>query len=140
MVVRLDKAQLLARSEVVPAPAAQAWQDYTFELPPALHFATGALFIGFVSVLSLAFANPEMAVPFGIFIAFIGAFFAVPAIFVRSAPEGSARARRWADFMEKGVAVEHGRCTGREASILVLMLPVLIFCWALAIATIATLV
>jgi hypothetical protein len=140
MVAHLDKAQLLARSEVVPAPAATAWQDYNFELPPALHFATGALFIGFVSVLSLAFANPEMAVPFGVFVAFIGAFFAVPAIFVRSAPQGSARASRWSDFMEKGIAVEHGRCTGREATILVLMLPVLIFCWALAIATIAALV
>jgi hypothetical protein len=140
MVARLDKAQLLVRNEVVPAPAAGVWQDYSFELPPALHFATGALFLGFVGVLSLAFGNPEMVVPFGIFVAFIGAFFAVPAIFVRSAPEGSARARRWADFMEHGIATEHGRCSGREAAVLVLILPVLIFCWSLAIAAIAALV
>ncbi len=140
MVARLNKAQLLASSEIVPAPEAAAWQDYNFGLPPVLHFATGALFLAFVSVLSLAFANPEMAVPFGVFAAFIGAFFAVPAIFSRSAPEGSARASRWADFMENGIAVEHGRCTGREATVLVLMLPVLILGWAIAIATIAALV
>jgi hypothetical protein len=139
MVRRLDKAQLLASNEVVPAPAA-AWQDYTFELPPVLHFATAALFLGFVGVLSLAFASPGLAVPFGIFVAFIAAFFAVPAIFVRSAPEGSAKARQWADFMERGIAVEHGRCSGREAAVLVLMLPVFILGWAIAVATIAALV
>ncbi len=82
MVGRLDKAQLLASNEVVAAPAA-AWQDYNFELPPVLHFATAALFLGFVGVLSLAFASPGMAVPFGVFVAFIGAFFAVPALILR---------------------------------------------------------
>ena len=140
MVARLDKTQLLAREEIVAAPALPVWQDYSFELPPALHLVTGALFLGFVGVLSLAFANPEMLVPFGIFAAFIIAFFAVPAVFVRSAPEGSAQAQRWAEFLERGVAIEHGRCSGREAAVLVLMLPAFIFCWALAIATIVALV
>jgi hypothetical protein len=139
MVGHLDKAQLLASNEVVAAPAA-AWQDYNFELPPALHFATAALFLCFVGVLSFAFASPGMAVPFGVFVAFIAAFFAVPAIFVRSAPSGSAKSRNWAEFMERGIALEHGRCSGREASVLVLVVPALIFGWALAIATIAALV
>jgi hypothetical protein len=139
MVRRLDKSQLLASNELVAPPSAD-WQDYTFELPPALHLATAALFLGFVGVLSLAFANPGMAVPFGVFVAFIAAFFAVPAIIVRNAPQGSARARQWAEFMERGIAVEHGRCSGREALVLVLLLPVFIFGWALAIATIAALV
>ena len=135
MVVRLDKAQLDLRSEIVAPPVA-AWQDYSFELPPGLHLATAALFLGFVGVLSLAFASPGMAVPFGIFVAFIAAFFSVPAIFIRKAPEGSARAKGWAEFMEDGIAIQHGRCGGRDAAVLVLVLPVLIFCWALAIAVI----
>ena len=135
MVVRLDKAQLDLRSEIVAPPVA-AWQDYSFELPPGLHLATAALFLGFVGVLSLAFASPGMAVPFGICVAFIAAFFSVPAIFIRNAPEGSARARGWAEFMEDGIAIQHGRCSGRDAAVLVLVLPVLIFCWALAIAVI----
>lgn len=140
MVGRLDKAQLSARNELVAAPLAPPaaiWQDYSFELPPVLHFATAALLLGFVGVLSLAFANPEMAVPFGVFVAFIAAFFAVPAIFVRGAPEGSARPRQWAEFMERGIAVEHGRCSGRDAAVLVLALPVFIFCFAVAVAIIA---
>ena len=64
----------------------------------------------------------------------------MPAIFVRSAPEGSARAKGWAEFMEDGIAIQHGRCSGREAAVLVLVLPVLIFCWALAIAIITAVV
>ena len=84
MVGRLDKVQLLARDEVVPAPGA-AWQDYDFEMPPGLNIATAALLLGFVSVLSLAFANPGMAVPFGICLAFLGTFFSVPTIFAASA-------------------------------------------------------
>jgi hypothetical protein len=136
MVGHLDKAQLVASKEVVAAPAAP-WQDYNFELPPALHFAMGVFFLGFVGVLSLAFANPGMAVPFGVCVAFIAAFFTVPTIIVRSAPHGSARARQWSAFLEHGIAIEHGRCSGREAAVLVLMLPVLIFCFALAVAAIA---
>lgn len=138
MVARLAKTQLIARDEIVAAPQT-AWQDYNFELPPALHFATAALFLGFVGVLSLAFADPEMAAPFGAFIAFIAAFFTVPAIFVRTASKGSTKALRWSEFVERGIATEHGRCGGREAAVLVLILPVLIFCWALAIAIIAAL-
>lgn len=147
MVGRLDKVQLEARHEVVAAPAAGAatgqaavWQDYNFELPAALHFATAALLLGFIGVLSLAFANPEMALPFAVFAAFIAAFFAIPAIFVRAAPQGSARPRQWAEFIERGIAVEHGRCGGAEASVLVLLLPLSVFGWALAIALIAALV
>jgi hypothetical protein len=139
MVGRLDKAQLLASGELVASPAA-IWQDYNFGLPPALHFATGALFLGFVGVLSLAFASPGMAVPFGVFVAFIAAFFTVPTIFVHGAPHGSGKAQQWAEFLERGIAIEHGRCSGREASVLVLMLPVLIFGWAITIAAIAALV
>ncbi len=140
MVGRLEKVELLARGEVVAAPVAPAWQDYNFELPPALHLAMAGLFLGFVGVLCAAFASPGLAVPFGVFVAFITAFFAVPAVFVRSAPEGSARARQWAEFMDRGIAVEHGRCSGREATVLVMVLPVFILGWAIAVATIAALV
>ena len=140
MAVHHHSTALLAREEIVAPPMQRACEDHNFGLPPALHFATAALFIGFVSVLSLAFSNPQMAVPFGVFIAFIVAFFAVPAVFVRHAPKEGSRALGWAEFMEHGIAVEHGRCSGREASVLVLILPTLILGWAIAIATIAALV
>ena len=39
--------------------------------------------------------------------------------------------------MEKGVETASGHESGRDATILVLMLPVFIFCWAVAIAIIS---
>ncbi len=138
---RLTHAQLAARHEIVAPPTPRACTDHGFELPTGLYIAMAAMFLGFVGVLSLAFANPEMAVPFGVFVAFIAAFFAVPAIFVRTTPAGErTRALGWSRFMEEGIATATGHSSGREAIVLALLLPFLILCWAIAVAVIAALV
>lgn len=131
---------LIASREIVAPPAERACEDHNFGLPPAIHLMTGALFLGFVGVLCLALASPGLAVPFGIFAAFIIAFFAVPIVFVKASPDKGSHAIGWTDFLEGGIATEHGRCDGREAAVLVLMLPAFIFLWAIAIATIVALV
>lgn len=141
MAERLNRVSLLNRDEIVAPPIQRACEDRTFELPVALHIATALLFLGFVSVLSLAFRAPEMAVPFGIFVVFIAAFFTVPAIWVRMRPdENGSSSLGWRDFMKHGVATQAGRAGGPEAAVLVLLLPFLILCWAIAVAIIAALV
>lgn len=141
MSIRQLPEVLLAREEIVSAPVSRGCTDQCFELPSALYVVTGSLFLGFVSVLAIAFANPEMAVPFGVIVAFLIAFFAVPTIFVRAAPpENGSRSLHWSEFIENGLAIEHGRCSGRDAATLVLLLPTLIFCFALAIAVIVAFV
>jgi hypothetical protein len=137
---RVSHDVLIARNEVVAPPAGRACEDHNFGLPPAIHLITATLFMGFISVLCLALATPGLAVPFGIFAAFIVAFFTVPAIFVKASPDEGSRALGWTDFLERGIATEHGRCGGREATVLVLMLPAFIFLWAVAIAIIVALV
>ena len=137
---RVSHDVLVARNEVVAPPVGRACEDHNFGLPPAIHLITAALFMGFVSVLCLALANPGLAVPFAVFAAFIIAFFTVPAIFVKASPDEGARALGWTDFLQRGIETEHGRCGGKEATVLVLMLPGFIFLWAVAIATIVTLV
>jgi hypothetical protein len=140
MAERLNRNSLLHREEIVAPPIQRACDDRTFELPVALHIATALMFLGFVSVLSLAFRAPEMAVPFGIFALFIVAFFTVPALWVRMRPEeNGSRALDWREFMRRGVVTQAGTAGGREAAVLVLLLPFLIFCWALAVAAIALL-
>ena len=137
----LDHKQLLAGAELVPAPviaAPRACTDRTFELPPALHIATAALFLGFVSVLCLAFRTPGLAVPYGVFVAFIVGFFLVPALWTRMKPDNSRTpALSWDEFLENGVDTATGRTPAVEATTLVLVLPVLILAWAIAIAVIA---
>jgi hypothetical protein len=131
---------LTARDEIVASPAPRACQDHSFELPPSVYGAMATLFLGFVGVLCLALRNPGLAVPFGVFTAFIVAFFAVPAIFEAASPASEARAMRWPELLQRGIAIEHGRCSGKEAAVLVLLLPAFIFMWAIAIAIIVALV
>lgn len=136
--------RILADARIVSAPAqeaARACTDRSFELPPALHIATAALFLGFVGVLCLAFSTPGLAVPFGVFVAFIVAFFTVPALWARMAPDDSRTpALSWDAFLARGIDTATGRTPAGEAATLVLVLPVLIFCWAIAIAIIAAVV
>ena len=98
-------------------------------------------FLGFVTILTLAFSG-HMAVSFGVIIAFILAFFAVPAIFAHAGTneQRGSRALDWYEFLDKGVLTATGRCRGSEAAILVLMLPFLIFFFGVAVALIAALV
>ncbi|WP_310467624.1 hypothetical protein [Sphingomonas sp.] len=141
MTTMLPSHTLLARDEIVAAPVLRACDDRTFELPPVLHVATATLFLGFVGVLSFAFRNPELAVPFGVFVAFIVAFFTVPGLWARMNPaETRTPALGWSEFMEHGIATATGRCGGREAATLVLLLPFLILCWAISVALIAALI
>lgn len=143
MTRRLDHSQLLVREEIVsapPLPSRQACDDHSFEIPTVLYVAMAGLFLGFVTVLTLGF-SAHMAVSYGVIVAFIAAFFGVPAIFVRAKPEQDrTRALRWYDFMDNGIATATGPSSGGEAAILMLLLPVLIFCFGVAVVAIAALV
>ncbi len=141
MTRRLDHAELLVRQEIVAPPSPRACTDRGFELPTGLYVAMAAMFLGFVGVLSFAFRNPGMAVPFGICVVFIAAFFTVPTLMVRTkSQDASTPALSWSRFMEDGIATATGRTAGTDATVLVLLLPFLILCWAISVAVIAALV
>jgi hypothetical protein len=144
MTRRLDHSQLLAREEIVRSPtlpSRTACDDHSFELPTGLYIAAAGLFLGFVTVLTLAFGG-HMAVSYGVIAAFIAAFFAVPTIFAHAAPDERSRTRAlgWYEFLDEGMATATGRCSGTEAAVLVLLLPFLIFCFGVAVAAIGVLV
>jgi hypothetical protein len=138
MTRHVDHAKLLAREEIVSSPAPRACQDQNFELPPALFHAMAALFFGFLAVLTIGLAEPQLVVPMGVNFFFLTAFFAVPAVFV-SASRTESRPLRWSEFMRKGIQTATGHCTAGEAVVLILALPAMIFLWALAIVTIVAL-
>jgi hypothetical protein len=108
MTARQTFAVLLARDEIVAPPAARACQDRTFEVPTVLYLATAVPFLAFVGVVSFASRSPEMAVPFGVFAAFILAFFTIPALWTRITPkENASKALGWDEFLDEG---EGGDC------------------------------
>lgn len=141
MTARYIPSVLVARDEIVAPPTPRACQDHSFELPPGLYLATALMFLGFVGVLAFAFRNPAMAVPFGVIVAFIAAFFVIPAIFTQTGPDvGRTQPLSWQEFRGSGIVTATGRETAVGATTLVLLLPFLILCWAIAIATIAAVV
>lgn len=140
MTTRQKPELLIAREEIVSAPALRACDDQTFELPGGIYAAMASMFAGFIAVLSLAFRG-HMAVSYGVIFAFIAAYFAIPAIFPLMKPADSrSKALSWAMFRYKGITTATGRTSAREATVLVLLLPFLIFCFGVAVATIAAIV
>ena len=131
MTTRQNPKVLSARNEIVAVPMQRSCDDQSFELPGGIYAAMAFMFAGFVAVLGLAFRGGHMPVAYGVIFAFLTAFFAIPAIFQRK------RALSWAMFRYKGIKTATGHTSAGEATILVLLLPFLILCFAIAIATIA---
>ena len=139
MSFRVDPIQLKAEARVVAAPNERSCQDHSFELPTGLYVAMAGLFFGFLAVLAVGLSSSGLVVPMAINFVFLTAFFAIPAIFVRSA-NTEGRAKSWTRFMDRGIETANGHSSGNEAAVLMLVLPVFIFGWSLAIVTIAALV
>lgn len=139
MSVRVDPVQLKADARLVAAPLERSCTDHSFELPGGLYAAMAVLLFGFLAVLAIGLPTPGLIVPMAVNFIFLTAFFAVPAIFVRAARD-PARPGSWAAFLDRGIETATGHCGGKEAAVLMLLLPVFIFGWALAIVTIAALV
>jgi hypothetical protein len=135
MTRHIDQAKLLTRDEIAASPAHRGCTDQGFELPPAVYRVMAGLFFGFLAVLTVGLSEPHLVVPMGVNFFFLTAFFAVPAIVV-GVTQDEARPLPWSEFMRKGIETATGHSTGAEAVVLVLMLPALIFFFAVAIVTI----
>jgi len=137
MTTRQTAEVLLARDEIVAPPAQQACDDHSFELPGGIYVAMALMFAGFIAVLSFAFSR-NMSVSYGVIFVLLTAFFFIPGAFTRVKPEESrTKALDWYEFSRTGIKTATGRMKARDATILVLLLPFLIFCFAIAVATIA---
>lgn len=140
MTTRQKSDLLIARDEVVAAPVARACNDQTFELPGGLYAAMITMFAGFIAVLALSFRGGHMAVGYGVIFALLAAYFAIPTIFPRMAADSRRKALSWTMFRYRGIQTATERSSATEATVLVLLLPSLILCFGIAVATIAALV
>lgn len=145
---QLTHEEIRARVELVDAPhlvpAKPADVDRTFGLPVGLHAAYFGLFLGYLALMGFGFASPGLILPMAIFVLFTVAAYAVPAAWTRLSLPGAApkaeRALSLEQLFGKGIAVETGHNKGSDAAIQVLILPVLIFGWGIAVVSIAALV
>ncbi|KPP93362.1 hypothetical protein [Erythrobacter sp. HL-111] len=130
-------ARIVDAPAQVPAPVPA--RDRSFGLPGALYGVTAACYLGFVGVTAMAFANPALAIPMTMIALFVVAAFGVPAIWTRM-KGNDGRPLSLGQFGRFGIVTHTGACAPRDAAVQVLLLPVLVFFWGLAAATIAALV
>ena len=117
----------------------QVEADRNFGLPTALYGATIACYLGFLVIVGSAFANPVLAIPMAVIALLVAAGFGVPALWTRlkgnvSEPETLG------EFEARGIMTNTGRLSAGEATTQVLILPVLLVIWGLAVVTIAAVV
>ena len=143
MVEQLTREKLAEQAVIhshAPVLRRNAPVDRTFELPTGLYGAFVALLFGFLAVMGTGFAHPEMIIPMAIFTIFIAGMFGVPALWARMQPENPVKALTWGRFRAEGIDTLYGRLDARQATVQVLILPVLIFLWGVAVVAIKAIV
>jgi ABC-type dipeptide/oligopeptide/nickel transport system permease subunit len=137
---------LIARGDarVVAKPEAtqvrhQIEADRNFGLPTTLYGATIACYLGFLVIVGTAFANPVLAIPLAIIVLLVVAAFGVPAIWTRLR-DNPSEPQTLGEFETRGIMTNTGRLSARDATTQVLVLPVLLVVWGIAIAVIAAIV
>jgi len=137
----IDTQVELGKARIVDAPVVEAAPvvDRSFGLPKELYLYTVASYLGFIAIMAIAFINPVLIIPMVIFAGFIIAGFGVPAIFTQLKGNDS-KAMGWGEFGAKGIMTNTGPLAARDATVQVLILPVLLVCWGVAAAIIAAII
>lgn len=112
----------------ITAPAMPA-PTRSFDLPVRLHVLTLAAYIVYLAIMSAAFGGGENAIPMVICMITVAAAFIVPGLWATMNGALPGKAARWDDFYEHGVDTMTGRIKAFDASVQVLILPVLILGW-----------
>lgn len=128
--------QELAVLALVTSAPARTKVDRNFGLPTGLYLATIGLYLAFIGVMASVFMNPELAIPMVIFAGFVLIAFGLAGYWTRMKPDNDTAPLSWGQFASEGIDTLSGRLTASEATVQVLMLPVLILGWALAVAVI----
>lgn len=137
---RFDRQQLRELAVTMgTAAGSQAFVERGFGLPTRLYAATVALYLGFIAVMAASFLDTELAIPMVIFAGFVVFAFGLAASWTWMRPENDTAALDWGQFRVRGIETSSGRLTAGEATIQVLLLPVLILGWGLAVAVIVAL-
>jgi hypothetical protein len=111
--------------------------ERSFDLPPVLHVATVGLYFTFLAVMALAFQDRELIIPMAICVIYCVMAFGVPTMWKRMKPNHASRPLDWAEFSRSGINTYTGNMSAKDATGQVLILPVLILGWGIAIAVIA---
>lgn len=131
----VSHVQMAAVAHVAGAPA-QTHCNRTFELPGGLYALTVACYLGFLGLMSVLFMNGELALPMAAFVIAIIGGFGLGYKWVAMKPGNDVPTLTMGQFANRGIQTLSGPLTAAEATAQVLILPVLIVAWGVAIAVI----
>lgn len=145
---RIAITELNGKANVVAGPAAAIIPDErgstqverTYELPSALYVVSASMFLAFLATMWFGFSSPGLIIPMAIFTIFIVGFYGLPAVWTSMKPDHRAKPMTMGVFARDGIMTNTGRLNAREATIQMLILPVLVVFWGFAVVTIAALV
>jgi hypothetical protein len=123
-----------------PAPVRhQVEVDRNFGVPTAFYAIMAVCYAGFLAITVAAFASPLLIIPMAVIGLFLVMFFGIPAVWTRFRGNDSQPATL-GEFETKGIMTNTGPLRARDAAIQMLILPVLLVFWGLAVVTIAAFV
>jgi hypothetical protein len=138
MSIKIARDQLAAAHDLADTPERdRACTDRDFNLPVALHAGFFGLFLAYLGVMWIGFGNPGLAIPMVVFLFFTAAFYVVPMLWATMPGHNPTQAMDLRKLFDRGVDTHTGRTTGGAAVAQVLVLPVLIFLWGVAVVAIA---
>ncbi|MCB2077047.1 MAG: hypothetical protein KDE55_05035 [Novosphingobium sp.] len=135
MAERIASNELNRIATVTDAPA-RTKVVRSFELPNGLYVATAAAYLAFLGLMSLLFMNSELAIPITIMAGFIVVAFGICGLWTSMKPDNDNEPLTGGQFSHRGIQTLSGPLTAGEATVQVLILPVLILVWGFAIAVI----
>ena len=138
MAERISQDDLARIATITDAPVLTK-ADRTFGLPTGLYAVTVGSYLAFLGLMASLLANPGLVIPLAICALSVIAGFAVPTQWSRMKPDNDSRPLTFGQFQHRGIDTLTGHLTAGEASVQVLILPVLILAWGIACAVIIAL-
>lgn len=138
MAERISKEDLARIATITDTPVLTR-VDRSFGLPSGLYAATVALYLGFIGLMATLFLNSELVIPMVVFAGFVVFAFGLAGFWTRMKPDNFTSPLSWGQFSSRGIQTLSGHLTSGEAAAQVLILPVLILAWGVAIAVIVAL-
>jgi hypothetical protein len=131
--------QDLARIATITDAPVRTRVDRSFGLPTGLYVVTVAAYMGFIGLMAALLMNPGLVIPLAICALLLVAAFGVPTLWTRMNPANESHPLTFDQFRHRGIDTLTGRLTAKEATVQVLILPVLILAWGIACAVIIAL-
>lgn len=125
-----------AAIHAAPPPFRAKRARRSFDLHPALFALTLGGYLTFLAIMGVTFMNPEIAIPFTIFVITIVAGFVVPGLWAKVEGPQPGITQSWSEFLRDGVQTWSGHLAGRDVVAQVLIMPVMLIGWAIVIAVI----